>query len=634
MTQNILMQRVALMAGLFALAMAGLNLPLGAAADGFAIANARIVDGAGREPFLGTVIVEGNRITAVGPDVAAPAGKRVIDAAGLTLVPGLFDLHVHLFGRPTGPLAPDLGKNLAAYLYCGVTSIVDLGSNPASFAGLRELVASKPLAAPRVSLAARVATPGGHGSDSGLSALHTPLVATPAEAREAIRRAAAFRPDLIKALADGWRDGTAADMASMDPATLAALTDEARRYGLSTFSHTLTAHGIKVAAEAGVSTLAHGASDVVVDPALASGLRERNMTYVPTLGAYEPPDRRRVKGLLTDVLEPQARAWFESAVVQQSASTGTNGQRAEWNARRWKAAVGNVLRMREVGVRLGVGTDSGVEGQPHGWSTLHEIALLVEAGVTPLEAFTAATGYSAWSLGVHGDRGFIQPGRRADLVLIAGDPLKNIADIERIERVFFDGREVDRASLRAGIAADGPTPMASVPMPAPALDDFEGDEGRSDRGSLWIETAERGPEPTTVQAVRVARAGGGHALRVTAEFSDAERPVARVTLPLVDGGLRPVDTSRYRGLRFEARGDGRYQVRLETRRVRDGRFHESSFLAATKWIPVAIHFTSASQAPGGPRAPWDGRDLTAITFEIARDPGTEGWLELDNLRLY
>lgn len=622
------------MAGLVVLAMLGLTLPLRATPDAFAITNARIVDGSGREPFVGTVIVEGNRVSEVGPDVAAPAGVRVIDAGGLTLVPGLFDLHVHLFGRPTGPLAPDLGKTLAAYLYCGVTSIADLGANPASFAGLRELAASKSLTSPRVSLAARVATPGGHGSDSGLSPLHTPVVATPEEAREAVRRAAAFRPDLIKALADGWRDGTAADVASMDPATLAALTDEARRHGLATFSHTVTAQGMKVAAEAGVATLAHGVSDVVVDHALASSLRERNMTYISTLGAYEPPGRRRVDGLLTDVLEPQARAWLESTVARQSASAGTNGEGAGSSARRWKTVVDNVRRMREVGVRLGVGTDSGVDGQPHGWSTLHEIALLVEAGVTPLEAFTAATGYSAWSLGVHGDRGFIQPGRRADLVLIGGDPLKNIADIARIERVFFDGREVDRASLRAAIAADGLSPMASVPVPAPALDDFEGHGGRSDRGSLWIETSERGPEPTIVRAARVVRAGGGHALRITAQFSDAERPIARVTLPLADGGLRPVDTSRYRGLRFEARGDGRYRVRLETRRVRDGRFHESSFLATTKWIPVAIHFTSASQAPGGPSAPWDGRDLTAITFEIVREPGTEGWLELDNLRLY
>jgi hypothetical protein len=132
---------------------------------------------------------------------------------------------------------------------------------------------------------------------------------------------------------------------------------------------------------------------------------------------------------------------------------------------------------------------------------------------------------------------------------------------------------------------------------------------------------------------RVVKGLRDHALLVSARMGAGQEPFARAALKL-DAADRPLDVSRFRGLRFDARGEGRYRLVFVTRSVTDGRYHESYFSGSPLWTPVSIPFASVGQTGAGTRVPWTGRDLVEIRFEMVRGPGKLGWLELDNVTFY
>jgi len=599
--------------------------PLGGSATTpslLAIRGARIVDGTGRGAFAGTLVAEGGRIVALGPEVAVPAGARVVEAEGLTLLPGLFDLHVHLRAAAGSRLPADFARNLAATLYCGVTSVAELGSDPESFTPMRRLLRDGTLAGPRVAFAARLAVPGGHGAEAGRSLLHTRLIVTPDDARAGVRERAGYAPHLLKVFSDGWRYGTEPDLASMRADTLAALVEEAHAVGLRVLSHTVSLARAREAAAAGVDVLGHGIGDGEVDADLAAALAGR--AYVSTLAVYEPAGRRPAPAaLLLEALDPEARARALQPARAPSAAV------AAARARRFGHLLANVARLRAAGVAIGVGTDAGMPSAPFGFAVHRELALLVEAGLTPLEALRAATGESARILGVSHERGTLEPGRLADMLLVEGRPDVEIADSQRIARVFLAGAEVDRDALRASIASGEPAPLAAAP-PIERLDAFEQASERSANGALWLESTEPGASPTRVVVTRPLRRERDHALALSAVMSRSERPFARLTLPLTPGGLLPLDVRPFRGVRFEARGEGRYRLLVTRRAARPGPF-AAEFEAAPRWRGLRVAFSSLASGAERPLA-FDA--LTEIAFEVSRGPGETAWLELDQVGFY
>lgn len=344
-----------------------------------AIVGATVVDGTGTEPRAETVVVRGDRIVSVGAEV--PSGARVIHAEGQTLLPGLFDLHTHLpYSASSAPA--DWGKNLKAYLYNGITSVVDFGTYPETFEPMRRLIREGIVPGPHIDLAARITTPGGHGAEGGRGDFFSQEVQTPREGRAAILRILPYRPDVVKVFTDGWRYGTAPDMTSMDEATLTAIVDEAHKHDLPVLTHTVTLAKAKIAARAGVDVIDHGVGDAAADPELIGLLRAHNTTYASTLAVFEPRNPEPAR------------------------------------ARRWSYLLGNIAALREAGVWFATGTDAGEPGTPHGRATLREMELLVKGGLSPLEAIAAATGNSARALRVMKDRGTIAPGKVADLLLV------------------------------------------------------------------------------------------------------------------------------------------------------------------------------------------------------------------------
>jgi imidazolonepropionase-like amidohydrolase len=632
-----------------------------------AIVGATIVDGTGGAPFQADVLLRGDRIAALGPNLALPEDVRIIRAEGQTLLPGFFDLHTHLPNATVPGITGDWPKHLAAYLYCGVTSVLDFGTYPETFEPMRRLLGSGAIEGPRLHLAARMTTPGGHGAEGGRGDFFTLEAQTPREAGDAVRRVVPYRPDAIKVFTDGWRYNTAPDMTSMNQETLSALVEEAHKNGIPVLTHTVTLERAKVAARAAVDVIVHGIGDREVDNELIELMRAKGTAYVSTLAVYEPRGRNLLSPLLPAVLEPAVRETISSMLnapgAQDEGGKAPAQQRAARTARtirpdasqdanaatqrsqRWQNLLYNVSALKTAGIRLGVGTDAGVTGTHHGWATLRELQLLVAGGLSPAQAITAATFDSARALRVDNERGSVAAGKVADLVLVSGAPHQNISDIERIARVFLGGREIDREFLARRIASKEPTPIEAIKA-AEKIDDFEtagggsiaahpGDSLRSALGTLWINSTDTGHDHSRLMMGRTLRPDGDHALSILARMSMAQRPFVRASVPLTPGALEPGDARAFRGIRFDARGDSLpYRLIVPTRSVRNFAYFQAPFKATSRWETIRIDFASLEQEKTQAPAAWTGSDLLMLSFEIARPGGGFGWLELDNIRFY
>lgn len=598
-----------------------------------AIKNARVFDGTPKPPKVATVIIRGGRIAEIGSAVAVPSGATVVDASGKTLMPGIVDLHTHLPYSAVAGVSGDWPKVLKAYLHSGVTTAVDFGVYPEMFEPMRRLWDTGAVAGPRLHLAARMSTPGGHGLEGGRGDFHTAEVLTPREARTAVRKWLNYKPDAIKVFTDGWRYGAAPDMTSMEEPTLKVIVDEAHARGVEVLTHTVTLSKAKLASRAGVDVIAHGIGDENADIEVIDLMKRNRTTYAPTMAVYEPRQFPAMPPLLAALLEPAARAGVQRRIESRNAPPSESNMDTP-RLRRWQRLLFNTGALRSGGVNIGTGTDAGVTGTWHGWSTLREIQLMVTAGLTPIEALAAATGNAARAIHADADRGFIAPGKLADLVLIDGRPDENIADIELTSRVWIGGNEIDRAALAKAFTSDGATALPTRPAVA-LIDDFESNNGRTSLGTLRVNATDGGHDHSKVVFTRVARSGGtGHALAAIARMGDKARPEASVVLPLSPGGVEPVDASAFTGIEFEARGDGLYKLIVQRAAVRDYAYPVAEFKAGAAWTAVRIPFSSL-KTPRATTAPaWTGRDLQELSFGISRPPTEETWLELDNVRFY
>jgi len=585
------------------------------------IRGARVVDGTGAPARAVTVVIRGSRIEAVASSAPVPPQARVIDAAGQTLLPGLFDLHTHLAASGVTGVPGDWGKNLKAYLACGVTTVNDFSTYGEMIAPMHRLLANGALPGPRVNMAVRLSTPGGHGTESGWGDFMTLTASTPEEAHARMRTALAYHPDVIKIFTDGWRYGTAPNLTSMNLETLTAMVADAHAGGVKVFTHTVTLEGAKTAARAGVDVLAHGVGDAPVDDELIGLLKSKGMFYVSTLSVYESKPRTPERVL--DLLDAAA-----SALAAAREANPPNAARLK----RWGFLMDNVRRLHQAGIGVGVGTDAGETATYHGYSALHEMELLVEAGMTPLEAIEAGTLVSARALGVEKQLGTIAPGMTADLALINGRPDENIGDIEKTSRVFLNGAEVDVKPLGAAIRTAEPTPLPAHKIGA-IVDNMERADGRTALGTLRVNSTDAGTDHSTMMFLPVLRNPNQRALMIEACMADKPRPFVRLEMPLTPGGVELADVSQYAGVSFEVRGEGTYRLLAQTNGVPAAQSFAAPFEASAEWHMVRIPFSALARRAEGAKA-WTGRDVRALVFELSGTAESGVWLELDNVRFY
>jgi imidazolonepropionase-like amidohydrolase len=366
------------------------------------------------------VLVDGERIAAAGPELAAGEGTRTIDLPRATLLPGLIDLHTHLLLHPyderswadqvlRDPESFRVARAVVAAkrtLDAGFTTVRDLGTEGAGEAdtGLRRAIEEHVVPGPRVVCVTRaIVARGSYGPTGFHSGCCVPQGAEEVDGAESILRATrtqiARGADWIKVYAD-YRFGPAGDARpTFSCDELALIVRVAHDAGVPVAAHATTAEGMRRAALAGVRTIEHGNEGT---PEVFALMAEHGVAYVPTLTAYEALERLR--NLAKD----------HPAVV----------------AKRDAFAAARVS-----GVTIANGSDVGVF--PHG-ENARELELLVEHGLAPLEALSAATKTAAAVLG-RDDLGTIRPGARADLVAVDGDPTRAISDLRAVRLVLKDG---------------------------------------------------------------------------------------------------------------------------------------------------------------------------------------------------
>ena len=445
-------------------------VPRAARAEGLAIVGATVVDGAAAPIPDAVVLINGDRIQAVGSraQVALPKGITIVDGRGKWVAPGLIDAHVHFFqsgGAYTRPDVVDLRKvrpyereiallkaalprTFARYLLCGVTSVVDVGGPFWNF-DVRE-------AAGRTALAPRVAVAGPLVSTVDRPQLDIgdpPIVktATPDEARALVRRELERKPDLMKV----WFVFRPGDDLAAGKALVAATVDEARKGGVRTAVHATELETARAAVEAGADVLVHSVFDQPVDDAFVDLLKRRGVVYIPTLFV-----RTGYTLVLTGGFTPTAaeRRWADPDVLATFEEVKT---RPELTSRPRRAADPeservprqNLKRLSDAGVTIAAGTDAGNIGTLHGPSIFRELRLMADAGLTPREVLASATAGGARVMGREKDLGAVAPGKLADLLILDRDPLVDVANLEAIYRVVKGGRVFTTDELARAAAA-------------------------------------------------------------------------------------------------------------------------------------------------------------------------------------
>ncbi len=418
--------------------------PLGQTASAWgqtlAITGVRLIDGTGADPVeRATVVIAGERIEAVGPasKVKIPKDAAVIEAEGMSLLPGLIDCHVHFFGQWGYDLLrglmtpPSLSllyavPNARVTVEAGITTVRDAGGTPA---GVKVAIERGLFPGPRMLVSVSfLSQTGGHGDDMmpycidlGDNKLpDVPLGVVDGEEamRQKVREILRAGADWIKLCTSGGvlSSADSPQHAQFTVAEIATAVYEARAQGKRCLAHAQSNQGIKNAIEAGVASIEHG---IYLDDEAIEMMLKRGVYLVPTLVA--PQD-------VLDLAAARPGLLPDYAVNKSREVMATHRE----SFRRAVAA----------GVKVAMGTDTGVG--PHGGNA-RELGLMVANGMTPMQAIVASTRTAAELLRLDDKLGVIAKGKLADLLLVEGDPLEEIgvvADAERLAMVLKGGAPV------------------------------------------------------------------------------------------------------------------------------------------------------------------------------------------------
>jgi imidazolonepropionase-like amidohydrolase len=400
------------------------------AAGAFAIVGARLIDGTGAPAIEDSVVVvRDGRIVAAGAQSSTPipAGMRVVHAAGESLLPGLWEMHSHYSGVEFGP----------ALLASGITTARDCGGEFDFLMAVRSKIDRKHALGPRLLLAGLI-------DSGGPLAFGTVDVKTPAEGVAAVDTYADAEVEQIKVYTQ------------LQPDVLKAISAEAHRRGLTVTGHVPAAinafdgvadgmdqiNHLQFVTRAMLPDGSHGPVDISSERAqsLIALLKERHIVVDPTAGWGEMAGHPKNVDVAT--FEPGINA----APYTLSSRFRSMGSPAADEAKFRERMATNrkvIHALYEAGVTIVPGSDTNLIG----YGLDRELELYVQAGMTPMQAIQSATIVSAQVMKLDGDSGSVEVGKRADLVLVDGDPLQNISDLRHVVSVVKDGRMYDSRKL-------------------------------------------------------------------------------------------------------------------------------------------------------------------------------------------
>jgi imidazolonepropionase-like amidohydrolase len=411
--------------------------------QGLLIEDVTLIDGTGRPAVEHAwVLVEGDRITRVSRSEIVATGLRRIDGGGQFLIPGLMDMHVHLSGG-RGADGPDEDAGRAAlhgFLYSGFTTIYDAGNIPDFIFGLRERERAGSIVSPRIFASGGVVTAtGGHGGGRGAT-----LIDSWPEAIAALDVHLARNPDVVKFTFDehGW--GTRPLIPLLDPEVMARAAAYINARGVRTTVHISHEFRARQAIVAGLNTLAHPIIQGPVSEEFVGLMASTRTPMVSTLTIGEGYSRLVEHPEFLDA--PLYQAVYPPEMIERLRGP----IREQYAARTWTTwmkvmtpvAQENLRLIHEAGGIIVLGSDQSAGPQSH-----RELELMVEGGISPLDAIRIGTLNAAVFLGKEGDLGSIEEGKLADMVLLGADPRLDISNTQVIEMVIKGGRIVDRGVL-------------------------------------------------------------------------------------------------------------------------------------------------------------------------------------------
>ncbi len=397
-----------------------------------------VLDGTGSAPSRADVAIEDGRIVDVGVGLD---GDEQVDVGGRALLPGLFDCHVHvilshldflrLINTPLSYRFYEAARNLRTLLDTGITTVRDAAG---ADLGVKRAVAEGLIDGPRMQVSiGMICQTGGHNDGWMLSGAEaqamfpvypgvpSPRADGPDEVRRTVREMLRSGADVIKIATSGGimspRDHPS--HAHYRDEEIAVAVAEAKAAGAWVMTHAQACDGVKAAVRAGVRSIEHG---FALDDEAIQMMLDAGSYLVPTLSAP-----------LAVVEAAESGIDIDPAMIANAVEV-TEQHRASFR------------RAVDAGVKIAMGTDSGIS--PHG-RNLRELELMVAGGMAPADALRTCTATAAELLGVEGELGTLEPGKRADLVVVDGDPLDLATLRERIRAVFRDGRQVSGAPLQA-----------------------------------------------------------------------------------------------------------------------------------------------------------------------------------------
>lgn len=377
------------------------------------------------------ILVRDHKIEAVGPSLTIPTDARVIDLSDKTVLPGLIDCHTHVADGQVGgdpinvlrktasQIALESVANARKMLESGFTTVRDVGTYRAlNDIALRDAIAQGQIVGPRMFVAgAYITITGGAGAMTGMAPdiqlpwdLHYGEANSPWEVRQKVRLLAHDGVDVIKVLSTGavLTHGSNPSSVEFTPEELQAAVEEARAFGLRVASHAHAAEGIKNAIRAGVASVEH--ATLIDDEGIA--LAKQHGTYLD-MDIYDEEC----------IQEDGKKGSMPADFLQHDAALGQQQR-------------DNFRKAVKAGVKMAFGTDAGV--CPYGTSA-KQFAFMVKYGMTPMQAIQAATSSAADLLGKSNELGSIKPGKYADIIAVAGDPLADVSVLEKVDFVMKDG---------------------------------------------------------------------------------------------------------------------------------------------------------------------------------------------------
>ena len=373
------------------------------------------------------ILIEGDKITAVGQNLTVPDGAEVIDLKDKTVLPGLIDCHTHITSQP-GNYYEDIFRKspidvaVTAHVYArrtleaGFTTVRDVGAGEFIDVALRNAINRSDVVGPRMQVATlAVGATGGHGDTNGFSPYlkfgsFSGLADGVDEIRKLIRFEIKYGADLIKMIATAGvlseEESVGAPQFSQEE--MNAVVEEAKMWGKRVAAHAHGAEGIKRAARAGVTSIEHG-----------SFIDDEGIRMMKERGTYLVADIYNDDYILAEF----SKLGYPDKIIEKERMVGRTQRE-------------NFQKAAKAGVKIAYGTDAGV--YPHGWNG-KQFAHMIKWGLAPMQAIQAATVNAADLLGWNDKIGVIAPGAFADIIAVDGDPLKDVTEFERVKFVMKGG---------------------------------------------------------------------------------------------------------------------------------------------------------------------------------------------------